>query len=384
MFEERINNLRKKLIENNIDIAVITDDDSVYYYTGYYDYLHMEFWRPTILIVPKDDKSLLITPTVDMALVDGNTKIDLIEAWNDGVGNEWRENLPKMVSSKNKVGIELNHMPPLVRNYIDTIIDKNKITNITPIISEMRMIKSKEELELARYAGQVGIAMMAAGKDTIADGIPEFEVAIAASNAGTRKASEILDKHYKGTRMSPLIHFLHIMASGEHITTTHHRASTRIIKRGEPAYLCFCGMTNFHRFKLGFDRLFFVNEVLDKRYEKAYQIAIDSQAAALNFLKPGVTAEEVHAAYAEVIQNAGYDYPLFRCGRGVGFSFLEEPQLVCGNKTIIKPGMVFAVDGSTSGEGFRTQVGDSFIVTDNGYEAITEFPKSFDQAIIKY
>ena len=26
MFEERINNLRKKLIENNIDIAVITDD----------------------------------------------------------------------------------------------------------------------------------------------------------------------------------------------------------------------------------------------------------------------------------------------------------------------------------------------------------------------
>ena len=383
MFKERINNLRKKLTENNIDTAVITDDDSVYYYTGYYDYLHMEFWRPTILIVPKDDKSLLITPTVDMALVDNNTKVDLIEAWNDGVDNEWRENLPKMINLKNKVGIELNHMPPLVRNYIDTIIDKNKITNITPIISGMRMIKSKEELELARYAGQVGIAMMAAGKGTITNGVPEFEVAIAASNAGTRKASEILNEHYKGTRMSPLIHFLHIMASGEHITTTHHRASTRIIKRGEPAYLCFCGMTNFHRFKLGFDRLFFVNEVLDKRYEKAYQIAIDSQAAALKFLKPGVKAEEVHAAYAEVIQNAGYDYPLFRCGRGVGFSFLEEPELVCGNKTIIMPGMVFAVDGSTSGEGFRTQVGDSFIVTDDGYEPITEFPKSFDQAIIK-
>ena len=87
MFKERINNLRKKLTENNIDTAVITDDDSVYYYTGYYDYLHMEFWRPTILIVPKNDKSLLITPTVDMALADSDTKIDLLEAWNDGVGN---------------------------------------------------------------------------------------------------------------------------------------------------------------------------------------------------------------------------------------------------------------------------------------------------------
>ena len=57
MFQKRMQTLRKKLKEANIDIAVITDDDSVYYYTGYYDYLHMEFARPTILIVPKNDKS---------------------------------------------------------------------------------------------------------------------------------------------------------------------------------------------------------------------------------------------------------------------------------------------------------------------------------------
>ena len=383
MFEKRINDLRQKLVKNNIDTAVITDDDSVYYYTGYCDYLHMDFWRPTILIVPKDSKSLLITPTVDMALADENTKIDIVEPWNDGVGNEWRENIPKMLDGKNFIGIEVNHMPPLVRNYIDSIIDKNKVKNLTPIISEMRMVKSEDELEIARHAGRVAVAMMTAGRNTIADGVPEFEVAIASSNAGTREASKILNQYYKGTRMSPLIHFLHIMASGEHITTTHHRASTRIMKKGEPAYLCFCGMTNFHRFKLGFDRLFFINEILDKNYEKAYNVAIESQAAALNVLKPGVMAEDVHAAYAEYIQNAGYDYPLFRCGRGVGFSFLEEPQLVCGNKTIIEPGMVFAVDGSTSGPNFRTQVGDSFIVTEDGYEAITPFPKTFQDAIIK-
>ena len=155
--------------------------------------------------------------------------------------------------------------------------------------------------------------MMSAGRNTIADGIPEYEVAIAASNAGTRKASEILNQYYSGTRMSPLIHILHIMASGEHITTTHHRASTRIMKSGEPAYLCFCGMTNFHRFKLGFDRLFFIDEIPNKNFEKAYEIAIESQAAALKALKPGVKAEDVHSAYAEVIQNAGYEYPLFRC-----------------------------------------------------------------------
>ncbi|MBI29500.1 MAG: Creatinase [Alphaproteobacteria bacterium MarineAlpha5_Bin11] len=383
MFEERINNLRKKLDQEAVDVAIITDDDSVYYYSGYYDYLHMEFWRPTILIVPRNDKSILITPTVDVALADKETKIDVLKAWNDGVGSEWREHLPTILKGKNKIGIELNHMPPLVRNYIDSIVDKNKIFNVTPVITEMRMVKSNEELQIARYAGQVAVAMMTAGRSTITDGVPEFEVAIAASNAGTRKASEILNSNYKGTRMSPLIHFLHIMASGEHITTTHHRASTRIMRKGEPAYLCFCGMTNFHRFKLGFDRLFFIDEIKEKSHEKAYEIAIESQAAALKALKPGVKAEDVHAAYAEVIQSAGYDYPLFRCGRGVGFSFLEEPQLVCGSKTIIKPGMVFAVDGSTSSENFRSQVGDSFIVTDDGYEEITPFPKQLQDSIIK-
>ena len=122
---------------------------------------------------------------------------------------------------------------------------------------------------------------------------------------------------------------------------------------------------------------------INKNFEKAYEIAIESQAAALKALKPGVKAEDVHSAYAEVIQNAGYEYPLFRCGRAVGFSFLEEPQLVCGDKTIIKPGMVFAVDGSTSGKNFRTQVGDSFIVNEESYEPITSFPKELKDAVIK-
>jgi Xaa-Pro dipeptidase len=89
----------------------------------------------------------------------------------------------------------------------------------------------------------------------------------------------------------------------------------------------------------------------------------------------------VHAAYAEVIQGAGYDYP-FRCGRATGFSFLEKPQLVTGDKTLLQPGMVLAVDGSVSVDTFRAQVGDSFIITEDGYEALTDHPKSLEAVII--
>jgi Xaa-Pro aminopeptidase len=45
--------------------------------------------------------------------------------------------------------------------------------------------------------------------------------------------------------------------------------------------------------------------------------------------------------------------------------------------------MVFAVDGSVSVAGyFRAQVGDSVVVTEKGYEPITEFPKSINDVVV--
>jgi hypothetical protein len=46
--------------------------------------------------------------------------------------------------------------------------------------------------------------------------------------------------------------------------------------------------------------------------------------------------------------------------------------------------MVFAVDGSVSTDTFRAQVGDSFILTENGPEALTSHPKSVDDVIINH
>jgi Xaa-Pro dipeptidase len=381
MFEARMDELRRRMGEAGIDVALITDDDNVYYLTGYYDYLHMEFGRPTILVVPRDGKSLLITPTIDVVVARKSARVDRVAAWNDGAGNEWREELPQAVKGAGKVAIEPAHMPPVVRAFVDELVGKDKLVSITPVLADMRMIKSAHELQLARHAGEVAGAMMQAGREAIADGVPEYEVAIATSQAGTRKAAELLAAHYDDADMSPNTHFLQIMASGSDIIKTHHRASTRIMRKGEPVFLCFCGMTNFHRFKLGFDRTFWIGGVSEPKQAELYEVAVNSQKAALAALKPGVTAESVHAAYAQVIQEAGFDYP-FRCGRATGFSFLEHPQLVTGDTTVLQPGMVLAVDGSVATDTFRAQVGDSFIVTEDGYEQITHHPKSIEDMVL--
>ena len=380
MFYERLRQFQRRLAEASIDVALITDDDNVYYLTGFYDYLHMEFGRPTILIVPKEGEVLLITPTIDLNAAQSAARVDRIAAWNDGMGNEWREELPAVIKRAETIAIEPGHMPPPVRPYVNDLVDQEKLTSATPILNQMRMIKSDQELQLARHAGEVATAMMNAGREAIGAGVPEFEVAIATSQAGTRKAADLLAIHYDDTDMSPNTHFLQIMASGEDIIKTHHRASTRIMNNGEPVFLCFCGMTNFHRFKLGFDRTFWIGEAPEDQVA-VYEVAVASQKAALDALRPGVTAESIHAEYAEVIQGAGYEYP-FRCGRATGFSFLEAPQLVTGDTTIIQPGMVLAVDGSVSVERFRAQVGDSFIITEDGWEPLTHHPKSVEEVIL--
>ena len=382
MFKNNLLKLKQKMKESNIDLAVITDDDSLYYFTGYYNFLHMDFFRPTILLVPKDDNSTLITPLLDVLLVEKDCPVENVVTWNDGIGEEWREVLPKFIKENKKIACEKFKINATVSNYLSDLMNGKAMENITPAISSIRMIKTDEELKIARHAGKVGLAMMEAGKKALGHNVPEYEVALATSQAGTRKAAKILNSEYNSENMSPNIHFLQVIASGKDLPKTHHRASTKLIQRGDPVFLCFCGSTNFHRFKLGFDRIFWVEEIKDDSQIKAFEVAVKSQQAAISVLGPGVTAEEVHAAYAETIQSEGYPYPTFRCGRATGFSFLEEPQLVVGNKTVLEPGMVFAVDGGANTEDFRAQVGDSFIITKDGYEQITHHSKEIKDLIV--
>ena len=384
LFQRRTAALQETLERQDIATAFITDEDSVYYYSGFYDYLHMDFGRPSVFIVPCEGECRLVTASIELEMAQHMVSWAIIEAWQDGLGEEWRGPLRRAIGAagNQSIGIETEHIPPIVRRFMDTAMMATEPTDITPLIANMRMIKSEPELRLARHAGQMAEAMMEAGRSAIGEGVPEYEVALATSAAGTRKAAELLQAHYDDAHMSPNTHFLQIMASGREITMPHHRATSRRMKRGEPVFLCFCGMTNFHRFKLGFDRTFWVGEINQPRQAEIYQVAVDSQAAALASIRPGVTAEAVHAAYAEVIQSAGYEYP-FRCGRATGFSFLEKPQLVFGDSTLLQPGMVFAVDGSVSEPGyFRAQVGDSIIVTKEGYEPLTSHPKALNEVTI--
>ncbi len=84
------------------------------------------------------------------------------------------------------VGQEPDHMPPIVRRYLETLVDQQTTTSVTSILADIPMIKTPEEPQLAHHARQVANPMMAAGRAAIGDGVLEFEAAFPTSQAGTR------------------------------------------------------------------------------------------------------------------------------------------------------------------------------------------------------
>ncbi len=376
MLQERVLEFQNRIADEKIDIALINDADNIYYLTAYWGYLGMEFGRPTMITVPKSGFPTIITPSLEAEMARAMTWVKDIREWTDGVGREWVGPLQDLLGgNKNtRVGIEPLKTPPLILECLKRECPRVDLVDISNILDEMRMIKSPGDIAVMRQAGQVAIAMCEAGVNAIAEGVPEYKVALAVIVGGTKKAAEFLSEKGIDRLVSPMIYNLQILQSGHDLSMVHRRSTNRRIQRGDPVYMCFCGIANFKQFKLGFDREYFVGTISEE-HARLYEITLKAQTAALEMIRPGVLAEEVHAASSAVYRDAGFGM-CYRTGRGIGYSFLEKPEFKDGDKTPLQPGMTFAVDGAITIPGeFGARVGDSIVVTENGFDYLTPYPK---------
>lgn len=369
--------LQEAMAEQGVDLAILADADTIAYFGGFWGYLGVEFGRPTLMLVPRDGAPTVITPLMESEMVAAMTWVEDVRPWEDAGDNRWESLLRNYLHRfphGARLGWEPWRTPPAVELVIDERFDCAGIADLGPLIGRMRMIKSKEEIHIMRQAGEIAAAMMAATRDALAPGVPEYEIGQAALTAGTRAAAGFLTDRGHDAMISPTIHGLPILQSGPDTSKVHRRASVRALQHGDPVYLCCCNLVRFKQYRLGFDREFFIGEATDDM-ARAYETTVAAQQAALATVRPGVPAEDVHFAADAVYREAGYA-PGYRTGRAIGISELEAPELKPGDRTRLEPGMTFAVDGGISEPGrFGTRIGDSVVVTRDGFEYLTDFPR---------
>lgn len=378
--EKRTIELQRRMQADKLDAFVVFDPDSIFYFAEYWDYLGMDFGRATLMVIPREGAPTVITPFMESEMARRMTWVADVVPWMDGVDGEWMKPLARLIAPKSvkRVGIEWDKTHPAVhRALADGDLGIEPVDSWR-IISAMRMIKTPEEIKTMKEAGEVAVAMIAGGRAAIAEGVPEYELALAVIAGGTRKAGEIIARNKGKDPLdqfhSPAIYNLQVLQSGEHTCLVHRRSTVKPLQRGDGIYFCCCGIANFKGMKLGFDRMFFVKEA-DDGWAHAHETAVEAQQTALKEIKPGAIAEDVNAAAVEVYKSAGFG-PSYRTGRGIGFSFLEEPQLKVGDRTQLRPGMAFAVDGGVTVAGkYGGRIGDSIVVTETGFDYLTSYPR---------
>jgi Xaa-Pro aminopeptidase len=109
---------------------------------------------------------------------------------------------------------------------------------------------------------------------------------------------------------------------------------------------------------------------------RMYDATLRAYDAAMAAVRPGMPAESIHVACAEVMREAGYEQ-VWKVGHGVGLAEIHEfPLLQVGYRDPIEVGMVFTIDpGAFIAQNTPIHVEDTVVVTETGVESLNRFPR---------
>ena len=165
-----------------------------------------------------------------------------------------------------------------------------------------------------------------------------------------------------------------MVLTGDNAANPHGIPGTNKIENN--ALLLFDLGTDMHGYASDMTRTVAVGKP-DQFKKDIYNLCLEAHMAALDFIKPGVTASEVDAAARKVIEKAGYgEYFNHRLGHGIGMTCHEFPSIMEGNDMEIQEGMCFSVEPGIYIPGkVGVRIEDCGHVTKSGFEVFTHTPK---------
>jgi len=230
-------------------------------------------------------------------------------------------------------------------------------------VRKMRAIKDPGEIELIHRATKISEGALVSLIEEIEVGMNEVDVAVRFGELMREKGAD---------RTS----FDMIVASGPNSSLPHYRPSLgrRRLAADDLLLLDFGAVVDGYCSDM--TRTFVVGKAASKQKD-VYNWVLKATKASLSVLRAGVAGQEVYQAAVDVILRSPYkDYVfLSQVGHGVGLELHELPQMGL-DSGLLEPGMVVTIEPGIYIPDFGgVRIEDMAVVTEDGYELLTSFPR---------
>ena len=247
-YANRIAKLRAMMAKKGVDSVLFTSYHNINYYA---DFVYCSFGRFYGLVVTQD-KVVLIAANIDGGQPFRKGVADRALIYTDWQKGNYFRAIQQEIANSGTVGLEFDHLPLERMEQIRSVLPSVTFVNVAADCMQMRMIKSAEEIEFITNGANVCDIGAAALVAAVKEGVPEYEVALASTQAMVREIA----KRYPHTELMDSWTWFQ---SGINTDGAHNPVTTRKVQKGDILSLnCFSMISGYYT---ALERTLFYGEV---------------------------------------------------------------------------------------------------------------------------
>jgi len=322
----------------------------------------MSHERPFVLVIPADKPAAVLLPNLELGSWDTVGFDGAVFDWRDQTGYADAFAALTQHLGISSLAVEGQVMRVFVHHAFKDAQPDLTITDAEREISALRMIKTPEDIAALRAA--IGISERALQRtlDSVKLGQSEKQIEQTLVQALFAEGADDLS-------------FGPIVAAADGSARPHaHAREDYAVKAGDALLLDFGARKN--GFAADITRTVFLDHVTDEGRD-VYDTVLRANMAGLAVTRAGVTAHDIDDAVISVLEASPYgDRIRTKTGHGLGREVHEAPYIMRGNHMTLPAGTVYTNEPGLYEIGnFGVRIEDDVLITDDGYETLTNFPK---------
>ena len=376
-FRSRLARVKQRMAAEGLDVLVVTEPANIYYLTGYDAW---SFYTTQALVVFQEaELPLWIGRMMDALTARVTTYLpdDRVVPYPDIYVNSKDRHAAQFIAERilgeapqaATVGVEMGAYYYTARDHAELVkaMPNARFKDAELLVNWVRFVKSPQEIDYMRQAGEITDRMMARAIEVARPGVRECDVAAVlyqAQMAGTQS--------FGGLPATSPPH----MGFGARAREPHPIFSDRPIAPQSVANIEVSGCRL--RYHAPMSRTIYFGTP-PQSYRDLASWVIEAMNAALDVVKPGITAEDVEAAWRGRLSRHGIEKEA-RLGYSIGAAYTptwgeRTASLRRGDRTVLEPGVAFHLMAGLWLEDTGITITQSFAVTERGHEALTKTPR---------